>query len=257
MKRIGFVIGVIAAGGLLASAAWAHFQMLIPSSEAVSTDDSKDISLDIVFGHPMEGENMNMAKPVRFGVMVRGKKHDLLNTLKSVKAKGCSAFKTSYKIKRPGDHVFYLEPAPYWEPAERCMIVHYTKVVVNAMGLEVGWDAEVGLPVEIVPLVRPYGLWTGNIFRGIVKQNGKPVPFAEIEVEYLNEGGKVQAPKDCFITQVIKADANGVFSYAMPKAGWWGFAALCEGDKKIKSPNGELVPVELGGLIWVKTVDMK
>jgi cobalt/nickel transport protein len=135
------------------------------------------------------------------------------------------------------------------------MIVHYTKTVVSAMGAEEGWDEMVGLPVEIKPLVRPTGLWTGNTFRGVVTQNGKPVPFAEIEVEYVNDGS-VKAPNDAFVTQVIKADASGNFSYTMPRAGWWGFAALIEGDKKMKSPDGKDVTVELGALIWVKTTDM-
>jgi cobalt/nickel transport protein len=56
---------------------------------------------------------------------------------------------------------------------------------------------------------------------------------------------------------VIKADAGGVFSYAMPRAGWWGFAALVDGDRKMANPDGEMVDVELGGLMWVKTVDME
>ena len=137
------------------------------------------------------------------------------------------------------------------------MIVHYTKVVVNAMGEEDGWDALVGLPVEIEPLVRPYGLWTGNAFRGVVRKNGKPVPFAEIEVEYLNRGGAVKPPADAFVTQVIKANADGAFSYALPRAGWWSFAALVDGDEKMKNPEGEAVDVELGGLIWVRCVDMR
>jgi cobalt/nickel transport protein len=47
---------------------------------------------------------------------------------------------------------------------------------------------------------------------------------------------------------VIKADANGVFSYVMPKAGWWGFAALLEGDDTMKNPEGEEVGVELGAI---------
>ncbi len=59
------------------------------------------------------------------------------------------------------------------------------------------------------------------------------------------------------LVQVITADANGVFAYAMPRAGWWSFAALVEGDKQMANPDGEKVPVELGGLIWVQTVDMK
>ena len=57
------------------------------------------------------------------------------------------------------------------------------------------------------------------------------------------------------ITQVIKADANGVFTYSMPKAGWWGFAALNEDEKKIKH-NGKMYPVEIGAVIWVKTYQL-
>ncbi len=240
-----------------ASPALAHFQMIVPSTDIVSPRDSRELSLRLMFIHPMEGHSMDMAKPTEFGVFIGGKKHDLLGALEPMTYKGHSAFKTTYEIKRPGDHVFYVEPAPYWEPAEGLMIVHYTKVVVNAMGLEQGWDEELGLKTEIVPLTRPYGLWAGNVFRGIVKKDGKPVPYAEVEVEYFNEDGKVKPPADPFITQVVKADANGVFSYAMPKAGWWGFAALSEADEKLKNPDGDEVPVEIGALIWVNTREME
>ena len=137
------------------------------------------------------------------------------------------------------------------------MIVHYTKVVVDALGDQRGWDALIGLPVEIEPLVRPYGLWTGNTFRGIVRRGGKPVPGARVEVEYYNLGRRLRAPNDAFVTQVVKTDANGVFSYTMPRAGWWGFAAILPGEQKMKNPDGKPVDVELGGLIWVRTVDME
>jgi cobalt/nickel transport protein len=157
---------------------------------------------------------------------------------------------------QPGDHVFFVEPEPYWEPAEECFIIHYTKVIVNAFGLEEGWDSELGLKTEIVPLTRPYGLWTGNVFRGVVKVDGRPVPFAEVEVEYYNQDGKVKAPADPYITQVIKADEKGVFTYAMPRAGWWGFAALSTADYKLKH-EGKEYPVEIGAVLWVRTRDMK
>ena len=84
--------------------------------------------------------------------------------------------------------MFYVEPEPYWEPAEGKYIVHHAKVVVDAGATGKDWDAMVGAPVEIEPLVRPTGLWTGNLFQGIVRKDGKPVPFAEIEVEYMNDG---------------------------------------------------------------------
>ncbi len=240
------------------SSASAHFQVLLPSTDIVTAEGTRAVDLNILFTHPMEqGPVMTMGTPAQFGVMVMGEKQDISNALEAKEVEGNTAYHAAYTCKAPGDHVFYIEPAPYWEPAEEVMIVHYTKVVVNAMGAEEGWDAMVGFPVEIEPLVRPYGLWTGNAFRGIVRKNGEPVPFAEIEVEYYNEGGAVAIPADPFITQVIKADANGVFSYVMPKVGWWGFAALLEGDDTMKNPEGEEVGVELGALIWVKTVDME
>jgi cobalt/nickel transport protein len=244
--------------GLAACPTWAHFQVLIPSTDIVTAEGTKTVTLDIVFTHPMEfGPAMEMAPPKQFGVLVGGKKQDLTASLKPKKVDGKTAYDASYRVKAPGDYVFYIEPAPYWEPAEGKMIVHYTKVVVDAFGAEEGWDAMVGFPVEIEPLVRPYGLWTGNAFRGVVKKAGKPVPFAEIEVEYYNEGKKVGIPADPFVTQVIKADASGTFSYVMPRAGWWGFAALLDGDEQMANPEGKKVDVELGALIWVKTVNMK
>jgi cobalt/nickel transport protein len=249
---------VIAAGTLAGGAALAHFQVLLPSVACVSADGPKTVDLQILFTHPMEqGPAMEMARPRRFGVMVGGEKHDLTSSLRTRKVQGKTAYTASYTVGRPGDHVFYLEPAPYWEPAEGKMIVHYTKTIVDSMGAGGGWDRLVGFPVEIEPLVRPYGLWTGNVFRGIVRKAGRPVPFAEVEVEYWNAGGKVKPPGDAFVTQVVKADDAGVFSYALPRAGWWGFAALTGGDEKMKGPEGDEVDVELGALIWVHAVDMK
>jgi len=241
--------------GSLISAS-AHFGMIIPSDDMVTIDDEKNIKLDIKFTHPMEGEYMNMEKPVQCGVMVQGEKIDLLHTLTEKTVNDCAAWETDYKIKRPGDYIFFVEPQPYWEPAEDCFIVHYSKVIVNAFGMEVGWDEEIGLKTEIVPLSRPYGLWAGNVSRGIVKVDGKTIPFAEVEIEYYNQGDKIELPAESMITQVTKADKNGVFSYAMPKAGWWGFAALNEDERKMKY-DGEEKSIEIGAVLWVKTYDME
>jgi len=259
LKRLPCVLSTaVVAVGLLSAPAGAHFQVLIPSRDVVPLVDGSAVELEVVFTHPMEGgPAMPMGQPRRFGVLLGGEQHDLLPALREKPVDGKRAFTASIRPKAPGDYVFYIEPAPYWEPAERKMIVHYTKVVVDVMGAGEGWDALVGLPVEIEPLVRPYGLWTGNTFRGIVRRDGRPVPFAEIEVEYYNADGRVKTPNDAFITQVVKADQDGVFSYAMPRAGWWGFAALVEGDEKMESPEGKAVDVELGGLIWVRCVDME
>lgn len=236
----------------------AHFLVLLPSRDVVSPGDSRTLDLRLLFTHPMQqGPVMELARPRRFGVLTHGKQRDLLAELQPLPIDGHTTYSSRFRLDRPGDHVFFCEPAPYWEPAERKMIVHYTKVVVDYLHAEDAWDTLVGLPVEIEPLVRPYGLWAGNSFRGIVRHQGKPVPFARVEVEYYNEGGRIAPPNDAFITQTIKADGQGVFSYTMPRAGWWGFAALVDGPEKMKSPDGRDADVELGGLMWVKTVEMR
>lgn len=254
-----YVVCALLAPLAFALTAHAHFQMIVPSSDVVAQDADRMLTLQLLFTHPMEGHLMHMARPVAFGVLIDGRKIDLLDTLKETTVGELSTWSATYRIQRPGDHVFYVEPAPYWEPAEEKFIVHYAKVVVNAFGLEEGWGEEVGLKTEIVPLVRPYGLWTGNVFRGLVKRDGQPVPWAEIEVEYYNAPGqpRIEAPTEAHITQVIKADGQGVFTYAMPRAGWWGFAALTEGDETLEGPDGAAHPVELGAVIWVHVVDMR
>lgn len=250
----------------VAASALAHFGTLIPSDDIVAQDDSKTLDIQIKFIHPMEMHYMEMVKPKQFGVVHNGKKSDLLASIKSAKGKSpdqiesFTFWNTDFKILRPGDYIFYVEPVPYWEPAEDLFIVHYTKVCVNAFGLEKGWDEPVGLETEIIPLTRPYGLWTGNLFTGQVLLKGKPVPFTEVEIEYLNESpGNIRMvipPADPYVTQVVKADVNGVFSYAMPRAGWWGFAALNKAAWKMKR-DGKEKGVEIGAVYWVRTRDMK
>ncbi|MCG8507999.1 MAG: DUF4198 domain-containing protein [Rhodospirillales bacterium] len=252
-----FALFLSAIAIIIGSPARAHFLELLPTADIVSETSPRTLSLDLIFTHPMSrGPVMDLAKPERIGVRVNGETSDLTALLKSAPVDGKRTWQMDYGIKGPGTYIFFAEPQPYWEPAEGKMIKHYPKVVVDAFGWDQGWDDQIGLPVEIVPLVRPYGLWTGNSFRGVVLRNGSPVPNAEVEVEWVNDGS-IQSPSYAFETQVIKTDVNGVFSYSMPRSGWWGFAALIEADQPMKSPEGKEVPVELGGLMWVRTVDMK
>lgn len=255
MSRFAVAVSITFAGLLgLASPAFAHFQEIIPSADVLP--DGGKVSVDLVFTHPVEGQPvMEMKRPVAVGVLKAGTKTDLSGSIREKSVDGKTAWTFDYNLPQPGAAIFYVEPQPYWEPAENKYIVHYAKVIVDSYASGEGWDALVGLPVEIRPLTRPTGLWTGNLFSGVVLKDGKPVPFADIEVEFINNG-RVTPPNDAFTTQVITADASGTFSYAIPLSGWWGFAALTKGDTLMKSPDGKDVPVEAGGLIWVNVTDM-
>jgi cobalt/nickel transport protein len=252
MASLVVLVILVAFGGT----ASAHFGMVIPSDTMVMQEDNRTVTVALSFSHPMERVGMELEKPKAFGVSANGRSTDLLGQLKSAKVMDHTAWTVDYAIKRPGVYLFHMEPQPYWEPAEDCFIVHLTKTVVTAFGDDEGWDAELGLKTEIVPLAKPFGLYAGNVFQGIVKMDGKPVPFAEVEVEYYNQDGSAQAPTDYMVTQTIKADGKGIFTYATPASGWWGFAALNSADFTIKH-DGQDKAVEMGAVIWVYFHDWK
>lgn len=237
---------------VLSGQAMAHFGMVIPSTPVVEEQDGATITVELSFSHPMEMVGMPLAKP-SIQVIVDGKAEDIGNTLQAVKIMDNEAWRIQYTIARPGVYAFVMEPQPYWEPAEDCFIIHYTKTYVAAFGEEEGWDEPVGVKTEIVPLTRPFGNYAGNVFQGMVLLDGKPVPGAEVEVEYYNRDGKYAAPNEYLVTQVVKADANGVFTYGIPFAGWWGFAALNTSDEKMVR-DGESKDVELGAVLWAEFV---
>ena len=266
------VLSLIFALGISVSAS-AHFQTIYTEESALVKGGK--INLKLIFTHPFEaGHTMDIGKdekgvihpPKAFGVFHKGRKKDLLKTLKPIEFASLTnkgrAYETTYKTRGFGDFVFYFDPAPYYEASEDIYIEHITKMIVNVAGAPTDWDAEIGLPVEIVPLDKPYALWTGNVFRGVVKCNGKPVPDIEIEVEYMNHDindnrfakeAKVEAPQDSFVTLTIKANKDGEFAFGIPKAGWWGFAALgAGGDVKYKGKE-----LSLDAVIWIQARDMK
>ena len=233
---------------LPASSALAHFGMVVPDSNLVTKDGQKTVYLDIRFWHPMENVGMDLGKP-KLEVFVKGKREDASGLLEAAAADGKMAWKASYQVKSPGVRVFAMTPPPYYEPAENKFIVHLTKTVVGALGDDEGWDKPVGLKCEIVPMVKPYALYAGNLFTGKVLFKGKPLANAQVEVEFFNKDGGLKAPAQAYVAQSVKTDGNGVFSYAVPWAGWWGFAALTDDDAKMKT-DGKDAPVEVGGVIW-------
>jgi len=224
--------------------AQAHFLTFLPSTDNVTNKKELNINFDISFIHPFEQTGMTMEKPK---VYLNSKKTKL--PLTQTSKFDHKAWKSNYKVNMPGVYKFFVQPVPYFEPAEEKFISHVPKVIISSFGLEDGWDEPLGLKYEIIPMVKPFALYAGNMFQGKVLHDGKPASNVEVEVELYNEFG-LKAPSDAHITQVVKTDNNGVFSFTMNHKGWWGFAALIEeGELKHKGKN---YPVENGALIWIK-----
>lgn len=234
-----------------ASPALAHFGMIIPSEATLMTNQKADnLKLTVAFAHPFAGQGMDLPKPHEFFVVRNDRKLDLLENLKPVKLMGAEAFSASYVVDRPGVYQFAMIPRPYFESAEQSFIIHYTKTIIGAFGGEHGWNAPLNLPMEIVPLSRPFGNYAGNIFTGLVLRQGKPLANSIVEVEYYNNPKTHREPNAYFETQTLLTDDNGIFSFGIPWAGWWGFAALSDADYRIDR-DGKEYDVELGGVIWV------
>ncbi|AXX89595.1 hypothetical protein CKA55_06710 [Arcobacter suis] len=223
----------------------AHFLTFMSNTDNVSNPKQTKVDLDISFIHPFEQTGMIMEKPEVFV----NSKNNKLNLTQTTKLDH-KAWSSSYDIKAPGVYKFFVQPQPYFEPAEEKFISHVPKLIVSSFGLEDGWDEPLGLKYEIIPMTKPFALYSGNLFQGKVLHDGKPAANTEVEVELYNEFG-LKAPSDAHITQVVKTDENGVFSFVMNHKGWWGFAALIE-EGELKHSDGKMYPIENGALIWVK-----
>ena len=257
------------------SSAFAHFMMMY--TPEIAMDKGQAMDMRIVFTHPAEaGHMMDMGGIEEFYVVSqRGegktKKTDLRKYLKKITWKNPHSSAPAFAAEIPkkvvrsmGDYVFVMKPGYYFEKEEDLYMQQITKLIANVGGIPGNWAEPVGLPCEIVPLIKPYGVWTGNVFKAQVLSDGKPVPGAEVEVEYMAhmpnlktnsmpEKSSVDYPHDSFVTQTIFSDDNGYITFGIPKAGWWGFAALGVGPEK------EYKGKELGqdAVIWIKAEDMK
>lgn len=234
--------------------------LIVPSDELISPGESPVIGLRLGWFDPLAPLFPEIAKPKRFGVQCLGEATDLLAALKPSGERQATAWLAEFTAKSSGDYTFYTEHAPRWEAADDQFTISFAKVCVNALAREEGWDEPVGLDAEIIPLSRPYGLWTGNLFSGQVLLGGEPAPYVAIEIAWLgttpDTPPTLPNPASAYRVQKIRADANGTFHYAMPRAGWWGFAAILDSDQTLKQNNEEKA-VSIVTSFWVMARDFK
>lgn len=264
----------------------AHFQMLYTPESALERGQATQMVL--LFTHPAHGgPHMDMGSPVSFYVVSqRGEDADPVvtdlaeylepigwETLGPAAGEDPSTIATTaaYEARLPrgvtrslGDYVFVLEPAPFYEAGEDKYIQQLTKTMLNVGGVPGNWAEPIGLATEILPLDKPYANWTGGVFRGVVLADGKPVPHAELEVEYVNyqpdlKGRRfapepsVVLPQASFGTMSIRANSLGEFTIGLARAGWWGICALAVGPKT----EHEGKPLSQDAVLWIQVKDMR
>jgi cobalt/nickel transport protein len=271
MKHLLFSVLFVCLG----SKAFAHFQMLYTPDFAL--DKGKSIEIRHIFTHPFEDkQTLNMGEqhdtkvlaPIEeFYVINKRKKTPLSTKLQSIKFQGNTnkghAYSMKYKARKMGDHVFILKPAPFYDKTQDMYIQQTVKSIVNIAGAPTNWDKTIGLNTEIIPLVKPYAIWEGSNFTGIVTAQGKAVPYASIDITYLNRDinlqnnsmgkDKIKAPNKVFSTLTIKANQNGEFTFTIPKAGFWGFCAT----NLIQNKHYKNKKLRQDALIWVQAKSME
>ncbi|TCM86590.1 DUF4198 domain-containing protein [Rhodovulum steppense] len=248
---------------LVPGLASAHFQLSHTGDALI--DRPGDVPVKLIFWHPFEnGHVMDMAEPLEFYAIHRGERIDLKGSLIRTTFAGADnaamAWDGILPVKRAGDYVLVTVPAPYYEGSEDVYIQQITKTYLNRGQMPTDWTEPQGLKAEIVPMVKPYNVIAGSTFTGRVMSDGTPVAGAEIEIEFMaaepdmatGRAGPPTARPMPGGTVVAISDGNGYFTFGIPRAGWWGFAALGVG------PDTEHEGKELSqdAVIWIRAHDL-
>ncbi|PIE06639.1 MAG: nickel transporter [Rhodobacterales bacterium] len=257
---------LLAAAAAIALPATASAHFLLQYTGDTQIANPGDVPMKLIFWHPFEnGHVMDMGMPQEFFMIHNGEKTDLSGRLVETTFKGAEneaiAYDATVPVKRSGDYVVVTVPAPYYEESEDIYIQQITKSFLNRNEMPTDWDTPVGLPTEIIPLSKPYNIIAGSNFAGRVVANGEPVAGAEIEIEYVAsepdmKTGSTTAPSVGTMpggAVVAISDKDGYFSFAVPRAGHWGFAALGSG------PVTEYEGKELSqdAVIWIRAYDLE
>jgi cobalt/nickel transport protein len=239
----------------------AHFHVFWPQTKGCYAKPGEEVSWRYFWGHPFE-MLIDDAQPPKFFVFTPDKKKQnpavKKITLKDqASGQDRQAFAVDYKPAGQGDYYLCLESPAYFIPENQVFWQDYVKAPLH-VGAEKGWDQAVGLPVEILPLTRPYGWPAGSVFKGQALVKNKALTRATVEFEKFN-GFFVPAdkmPKDRLsaenaplITRVVKTDRMGYFICNLDSPGWWIMSVSAPGGKKVH--ERKTYPVEMRGGLWV------
>jgi len=260
-RQIFLICMAVILGLGLALPAKAHFQVYWPQQEGCYAKQGELVTWKHFWGHPFE-MLISDAQPPKFFIFTPKKKEEDLTaqeiTLKDQESgQDRKAFEVEYKPSAPGDYYLCLESPLYFIPEDEEFCQDYVKepLHVEATG---GWDQSVGLPVEIIPLTRPYGWPAGSVFEGVALGKNKALTGAAVSIEKFNGFfiPRDRLPKDRLgqensplITRVTKTNRMGYFICTLDSPGWWLISVSAPGGRKVHERKS--YPVKMRGGLWV------
>ena len=167
------------------------------------------------------------------------------------------AFAVEYKPPGMGDYYLCAESPAYFIPAEEVFWQDYVKEPLHVMK-EGGWYDAVGLPVEIIPITRPYGWPAGSVFKGQALAKKRALTRATVEIEKFNGFfvPRDKLPRDRLgeensplITRITKTDRMGYFVCTLDSPGWWIISVSAPGGRKTHERKS--YPLEMRGALWI------
>ncbi len=230
----------------------AHYNMLLP--QAASAKKGEPVALIYQWGHPFEHQLFDAPAPESLlVVMPDGKRVEWTKELKRTTVatdggKTVASFRLDFTPDQRGDYLFLLKSAPIWLSEEEEFVQDSVKVVLHVQ-VQKGWDVAAGLPLEIVPLTRPYGLQPGMVFQAEFWAEKKPLAGTLVEIEHYHSTRPPMLPPDEQITRTAKTDPNGVVTCTLTETGWWCLTAQRDGSTR--QHDGKEYPLRQRSTLWV------
>lgn len=177
------------------------------------------------------------------------KREDRLGDIEEIRYLNQKAWGANVGLDRPGLYQFVIETQPWWSQSEAGYERHIVKTMLPVFGEDWGWDLPLGLSHEIVPLVRPFGLFSPALFAARVLVNGKPAAGVPVQVFRINTE-KTKVPTPWHEEMHLRTLPDGTFAVVLNRAGWWCCTATREGAP-LKGPDGQPSPLKESALFWL------
>lgn len=238
----------------------AHFNFFITEDWHMEKAEVNEIQ--IIWGHPYEGIYFDVPAVEEAGLIKPDSAKTTL-TPSSIEVAGiegnANAYKLSFTPDDKGDYIIYADMEAIEVEEEEIIWEDHVKAIIQYKVTH-GWEQSTGQIIEIIPLVRPYGLEAGFVFVGQAFYDGEPLASAKVEIEKYYPVGEAPEPLptwEAMITREATTDQNGVFSFTLDEPGVWVIAVAVtipgvggEYDKDVRGilmvPMEEPFPEEIG-----------